>query len=124
MRRRSTMPFWVAIPVWLVARLLYRVRVLGESRIPGSGGAVVISNHLSYVDVVVLQLACPRPLRYLAFRGPGTGPLLGWIFRSGGVIEVSPDKPSLWLRKAVRALQQGELICLFPEGEISRTGQL
>ena len=68
--------------------------VLGASHLPVSGGAVVIANHLSYVDVVVLQLACPRPLRYLAFRGPGTGPLLSWIFRLAGVIEVSQERPA------------------------------
>ncbi len=118
------MPFWVAIPVWLVARLLYRVRALGASRIPRTGGAVVIANHLSYVDVVVLQLACPRPLRFLAFRGPGTGALLDWIFRTAGVIEVAPGRPSPWFRDAVAALRRGELLCVFPEGEISRTGQL
>jgi len=118
------MPLWIAIPVWLLSRLLYRVRVLGASHIPETGGAVVIANHLSYMDVVVLQLAFPRPLRYVAFRGPGTGALLSWIFRSAGAIEVSPDKPSQWLRDAVAALRRGELVCLFPEGEISRTGQL
>jgi acyl-[acyl-carrier-protein]-phospholipid O-acyltransferase/long-chain-fatty-acid--[acyl-carrier-protein] ligase len=118
------MPLWIAIPVWLLSRLLYRVRVLGASNVPKDGGAVLIANHLSYVDVVVLQLACPRPLRYVAFRGPGTGTLLGWIFRTAGVIEVSPERPSQWLRSAVRVLERGELVCLFPEGEISRTGQL
>jgi acyl-[acyl-carrier-protein]-phospholipid O-acyltransferase/long-chain-fatty-acid--[acyl-carrier-protein] ligase len=118
------MPLWIAAPVWLLSRLLYRVRVLGASHVPGSGGAVVIANHLSYVDVVVLQLACPRPLRYMAYRGPGTGRLLNWIFRRAGVIVVSPHSPSQWLRESVRALESGELVCVFPEGGISRTGQL
>jgi acyl-[acyl-carrier-protein]-phospholipid O-acyltransferase/long-chain-fatty-acid--[acyl-carrier-protein] ligase len=118
------MPFWVAVPVWLLARLLYRVRVLGARNIPRTGGAVVVANHLSYVDVVVLQLACPRPLRYMAFRGPGTGRFFGWIFRTAGVIEISASRPSQWLRDAVKALERGDLVCVFPEGEISRTGQL
>jgi acyl-[acyl-carrier-protein]-phospholipid O-acyltransferase/long-chain-fatty-acid--[acyl-carrier-protein] ligase len=118
------MPVWIAIPVWLLSRMLYRVKVLGASHVPETGGAVVIANHLSYMDVVVLQLACRRPLRFLAFRGPGTGALLGWIFRTAGVIEVSTDRPSQWLRDSVKALRDGELVCVFPEGEISRTGQL
>jgi acyl-[acyl-carrier-protein]-phospholipid O-acyltransferase/long-chain-fatty-acid--[acyl-carrier-protein] ligase len=118
------MPLWIAAPAVLLARLLYRVRVLGASHVPASGGAVVIANHLSYMDVVVLQLACPRPLRFMAYRGPGTGWLLDWIFRKAGVIALSAEKPSQWLRDAVRALEQGELVCVFPEGGISRTGQL
>jgi acyl-[acyl-carrier-protein]-phospholipid O-acyltransferase / long-chain-fatty-acid--[acyl-carrier-protein] ligase len=123
-RRGSTLPLWLAAPVALLARALYRVRVLGRSHVPARGGAVIIANHLSYMDVVALQLACPRPLRFLAFRGPGTGPLLQWIFRTAGVIEVVPGEPARWLRRGVRALQAGELICVFPEGEISRSGQL
>ena len=123
-RRRSTLPLWIAVPVGLVARLLYRVKVLGASNIPASGGALVVSNHISYVDVVVLQLACPRPIRFLAFKGQGTGWLLNWIFERAGVIPVSADKPSQWLRDSVWALRQGEVVCVFAEGEISRTGQL
>jgi acyl-[acyl-carrier-protein]-phospholipid O-acyltransferase/long-chain-fatty-acid--[acyl-carrier-protein] ligase len=124
MRRLSTLPLWIDAPVGLLARLLYRVRAIGASHVPSSGGAVVIANHLSYVDVVALQLACPRPLRFVAYRGPGTGGLLEWVFRKAGVIPVSPDPSAQWLKAAVRALAQGELVCLFPEGGISRTGQL
>jgi acyl-[acyl-carrier-protein]-phospholipid O-acyltransferase / long-chain-fatty-acid--[acyl-carrier-protein] ligase len=118
------MPLWIAVPAVLLARLLYRVRVLGVSHVPREGGAVVIVNHLSYMDVVVIQLACPRPLRFMAYSGPGTGGLLDWIFKRAGVIAVSPHKPSQWLRDAVAALGRGELVCVFPEGAISRTGQL
>ncbi len=118
------MPPWIAVPAVLFARLLYRVRVLGASHVPRDGGAVVVVNHLSYMDVVVIQLACPRPLRFMAYSGPGTGGLLDWIFRKAGVIKVSADRPSQWLRDAVAALGRGELVCVFPEGGISRTGQL
>lgn len=119
----STMPRWIDLPVSVAARLLYRVRALGVANIPSSG-AVLVSNHLSYMDVVVLQLACPRPIRFLAYQGPGTGRLLNWIFARAGVITVPPGPSTQWLRGTVKALQGGELICVFPEGGISRTGQL
>jgi len=119
----STLPRWIDFPVSVAARLLYRVRALGVANIPRTG-AVLISNHLSYVDVVALQLACPRPLRFIAFRGPGTGRLLNWIFQKAGVITVPPGASTRWLRATVKALREGELVCIFPEGGISRTGQL
>jgi acyl-[acyl-carrier-protein]-phospholipid O-acyltransferase/long-chain-fatty-acid--[acyl-carrier-protein] ligase len=117
------MPLWLDVPVGIVARMLYRVRALGVSNLPASG-AVIISNHLSYVDVVALQLACPRPLRFLAYQGPGTGRFLGWIFRRAGVIAVPPGSSTRWLKDTVKALSEGQLLCVFPEGGISRTGQL
>jgi acyl-[acyl-carrier-protein]-phospholipid O-acyltransferase/long-chain-fatty-acid--[acyl-carrier-protein] ligase len=124
MKRFSTLPLWLDVPIGLLARLLYRVRALGAEHVPDTGGAVVISNHLSYVDSVALQLACPRPLRFVAYHGPETSGLLKWIFNRAGVILVSPAPSAQWLRNTVRALRRGELVCVFPEGAISRTGQL
>jgi len=124
MRRLSTLPLWLDIPVGLLARLLYRVKVIGVSNVPASGGAVMIANHLSYVDAVVLQLACPRPLRFVAYGGPGTYRLLDWIFEKAGAIVFTSESSPQWLRSTVKALKQGELVCVFPEGGISRTGQL
>jgi acyl-[acyl-carrier-protein]-phospholipid O-acyltransferase/long-chain-fatty-acid--[acyl-carrier-protein] ligase len=124
MRWRSTLPPWIELPLGILAGLLYRVRVLGADRVPSAGGAVLCANHLSYADVVVLQMACPRPVRFLAYRGPGTGPLLARVFRVSGSIEIEPSSPLRGMREAVRALGRGELLCMFPEGEISRTGQL
>ena len=123
-RTRSTLPLWAAVPVGLVSKLLYRVQVLGSAHVPAAGGAVLVANHLSYLDVVVLQLACRRPIRFLAHRGPGTGRLLAWIFRFAGAIEVPPHRSSRWLRDSVQAMRAGELLCVFAEGEISRSGQL
>ncbi|HXQ82058.1 MAG TPA: AMP-binding protein [Opitutaceae bacterium] len=124
MKKLSTLPLWIDAPVGLLARLLYRVRAIGVPHLPQTGGAVVIANHLSYMDVVVLQLACPRPLRFVAYSGPGTSRLLDWIFAKAGAILVSSDPSAQWLRSTVRVLNQGELVCVFPEGGISRTGQL
>lgn len=124
MTRRSTMPRWIEVPAAFAARMLYRVRVLGAEHVPEKGGAVLISNHLSYIDSVVLQLACPRPIRFMAYCGPGTNWLVRVIFKLAGVIEITPRHPSQWLRSSVRALQKGEVVCVFPEGGISRTGQL
>lgn len=101
----------------------YRVKVRGRENVPGTG-ALLICNHLSYVDAVVLQIASPRPIRFVAFAGLAKSPLLRFLFRAAGVIPVAPDKAMKGIRLAVDAIKDGELVCVFPEGAISRTGQL
>jgi acyl-[acyl-carrier-protein]-phospholipid O-acyltransferase / long-chain-fatty-acid--[acyl-carrier-protein] ligase len=107
----------------LIGPIFYRVKSLGWENIP-SGGALMICNHLSYVDAVVLQIASPRPMRFIAFAGFVKSPVMRFIFRAAGVIPVTANKPMKGIRLAVEAIQQGELVCVFPEGAISRTGQL
>lgn len=103
--------------------IFYRVKARGRENIPGSG-ALIICNHLSYVDAVVLQVASPRPIRFVAFAGLAKNPTVRFLFRAAGVIPVAPDKPMKGIRLAVDAIKAGELVCVFPEGAISRTGQL
>jgi acyl-[acyl-carrier-protein]-phospholipid O-acyltransferase/long-chain-fatty-acid--[acyl-carrier-protein] ligase len=107
----------------LVGRIFYKVKVIGRDNMP-SEGALVLCNHLSYVDAVVLQIASPRPLRFVAFAGFAKSPLVRFLFRAAGVIPVNPNKPLKGIRLAWDALKAGELVCVFPEGAISRTGQL
>ena len=107
----------------LVGPIFYRVKALGWENIP-QGGALMICNHLSYVDAVVLQIASPRPMRFVAFAGFVKSPFMRFVFRAAGVSPVTANKPMKGIRLAVEAIQQGELVCVFPEGAISRTGQL
>ncbi|MBA4138182.1 MAG: hypothetical protein C0518_12770, partial [Opitutus sp.] len=103
--------------------IFYRVKSRGRANLPSSG-ALIICNHLSYVDAVVLQIASPRPIRFVAFAGLAKNPTVRFLFRAAGVIPVAPDKPTKGIRLAVDAIKSGELVCVFPEGAISRTGQL
>ncbi len=107
----------------LIGPIFYRVKSRGWENIP-TGGALMICNHLSYVDAVVLQIASPRPIRFIAFAGFAKSPFLRFIFRAAGVIPVAPNKPMKGIRLAWDAIKAGELVCVFPEGAISRTGQL
>ncbi|GAB1489047.1 hypothetical protein MASR2M8_14990 [Opitutaceae bacterium] len=121
---RSTLPWWLERIAYVIARLLYRVRTRGWELIP-AGGALVLANHLSYVDMVVLQMACPRPLRFVGYEGfLKVHPLYRWLYRISRTIPVSSTNALETTRRVVKALQEGELVCIFPEGSISRTGQL
>ncbi len=117
-------PHWIAWPVTIMARMLYRVRSRGAERIP-EGGALLLANHMSYADVFALQLACPRPIRFVGHEGLMRG---HWFFRLAfkltGTIPVSPANALETMRRVTTALKAGELVLLFPEGAISRTGQL
>ncbi|HTQ31179.1 MAG TPA: AMP-binding protein [Opitutaceae bacterium] len=123
--RRSVLPRLLEWPAALFARLLYRVRVLNAERMPSSGGVLLLANHLSYVDAVVLQMACPRPIRFVGHDGIARANFLfRWLFRLTGTISISPRNALESTRRVVQALQAGDAVCLFPEGGISRTGEL
>lgn len=124
MRRLSYVPWPLEVVVRGICRLLYRVRVTGQADFPRKGGVLLIANHLSYVDVVALQLAAPRPLRFIGYRSREGNWFFDWVFRLAGVIAISSDRPAEAIKLAIRALQRGEVVAVFPEGMISRTGQL
>lgn len=122
--RRSHVPWLIEKILVAVARCLYAVRSRGAEHLP-EGGALLLSNHLSYVDVVALQLACPRPIRFVGHEAfAAQHPIFKLVYRLSGTIPVSRENALGTTRRVIAALERGELVCLFPEGAISRTGQL
>lgn len=122
--RAQYAPWLVAAPLRLLVRVLYRIKILGASRLP-EGGALLLANHLSYVDVIVLQVACPRAIRFVGHESlPRTSWLFRLVFRLSGTIPVSSENALGTTRRVVDCLKKGEYVLLFPEGAISRTGQL
>ena len=122
--RRSHLPFFIEFIASTIARLLYRVRTSGAENLPTSGGVLIIANHISYVDVVVLQLACPRPIRFVGYQGLRRNGFFNWVFEISGSIAISPEAPRQGMKAAIAALKAGEVVCVCPEGHISRTGPL
>ena len=114
--------------VWLMSHTAYRVRVYGRENIPDTGGALLVSNHISWLDGIMILLASSRPIRMLAYADYVENPWLNWLARIFGVIpikaEAGPKEIMRSLRAARQAVENGELVCIFAEGQISRTGQL
>jgi acyl-[acyl-carrier-protein]-phospholipid O-acyltransferase/long-chain-fatty-acid--[acyl-carrier-protein] ligase len=122
--KRSTLPWLLEITAASIARCLYRVKSAGQENLP-TGGALIAANHLSYVDVVALQLACPRPLRFVGYRGLlEVNWFYRWLFKMSGAIPIAKEDALGSTRAVVRHLEAGEYVVIFVEGEISRTGQL
>jgi len=112
------------LAIGLVGRTFYRVTPVGLDAMPETGGVLLLPNHISYVDAVILQLACPRPIRFLVYDQIYQHGLLRWGLRLLGAIPISPKKARTGIETAVNALAKGEVVCLFPEGALTRTATL
>jgi 1-acyl-sn-glycerol-3-phosphate acyltransferase len=113
----------------LLVHTVYRLEKSGLEHIPESGPAVLICNHVSYVDALVIAAACPRPVRFVMDHQIFKIPVLSFIFRTGRAIPIAParEDPDALERgydQIARALDEGDLIGIFPEGKITYDGQL
>ena len=107
-----------------LARLRYSVRTLGMEHLPKAGGALIVCNHVSYIDTIILSLASPRPIRFLSHESFFKAPVLGSILRIFGAIPVASGRAKDGLRRASDCIRAGELVCIYPEGQLTRTGCL
>ncbi|MDB4353929.1 MFS transporter [Akkermansiaceae bacterium] len=105
-------------------KFFYRIRTQGEMNIPEKGGVLMVANHLSYIDGIVLSLACPRSIRFLMFDTCFDKKIIGKFARLFDMVPVSPTKAKDAIRVAKEALKEGDVVCIFPEGQLSRSGGL
>ncbi len=114
---------------FLVTRCVYRFRVRGDEHIPTQGAAIIVANHVSFIDAVVLMAASPRPIRFVMDHRIFQVPVLGWLFRLGKAIPIAAQQEAPAIYAAAfetvdRVLAEGDLVGLFPEGGITRNGEL
>jgi 1-acyl-sn-glycerol-3-phosphate acyltransferase len=114
---------------FLLTHFVYRFKVNGDQHIPTTGAAILVCNHVSFVDAVLINAASPRPIRFIMDHRIFAIPVLGTLFRWVKAIPIAPQRedPAAYERafaQARQVLDEGDLLCIFPEGAITRDGSL
>ncbi|MDH5824896.1 MFS transporter [Luteimonas sp. RD2P54] len=122
--------FLMRLLSWMLVRALYRLRVHGvEAHVPDEGPGLIVCNHVSYMDALILAASIPRPVRFVMYHRIFRIPVLRWIFRTARAIPIAPERedPAL-MRRAFeeidRTLLEGELVAIFPEGRLTADGTI
>ncbi len=121
LRRWSDFVFWVA---FLVFTFLYSVRVIGRRNLPWKGPVLLVSNHQSMLDPVVIGMASRRYLRYLARDSLFRNRYFSMLIRSVGAVPIDRDFGKAGLQKTLELLEAGWAVLVFPEGERTRDGEI
>jgi hypothetical protein len=121
--------FLMRFLAWLLVHSVYRVDKQGLEQLPQQGACVIVCNHVSFVDAVVIAACVPRPVRFVMDHRIYAMPVLHFIFRTMRAIPIAPAREDAALKErafaeAADALAAGEIVCIFPEGRITDTGEL
>jgi acyl-[acyl-carrier-protein]-phospholipid O-acyltransferase/long-chain-fatty-acid--[acyl-carrier-protein] ligase len=118
---------FVRFLLWLLTHTIYRIKVVGRENFPLKGPALLVCNHVAYVDPFLLSAAVPRSIRFFMWRKIYDWKGLNWFFRMMNMIPISPsDGPKKFaasMEEARQALREGHVVCIFAEGAITRVAQ-
>ena len=114
---------------WMLSHFAYRFKIRGDENIPTLGAAILVCNHVTFVDAVLLMAASPRPIRFVMDHRIFRVPVLGALFRLAKAIPIAPrtEDPAVYeaaFAAAAQVLREGDLLAVFPEGGITRDGTL
>lgn len=114
---------------WVITHFVYRFKVRGYENIPSQGAAVLVCNHVSFVDAILLMAASPRPIHFVMDHRIFQTPVLGWLFKLAKAIPIASHRedPATYeaaFARASEVLREGDLLAIFPEGGITFDGQL
>lgn len=121
--------FLMRFLVWLLIHTVHRVRGIDIHRIPTTGAAVLVCNHVSYLDALVIAACSPRPIRFVMDHHIFSIPIFSWIFKVCKAIPVASSKDGQWVMEQAfvdiaKAFNDGDLVCIFSEGQLTRHGEL
>ena len=121
---RLLTPHFVRILLKIFMRFFYRLKIIGETNLPEKGGALLLANHVTWIDGLLIGAASPRDVRFVAYDGFFKQRIIGWGLRLFGVVPISSKSARQAIKTTADAVNDGALVCLFPEGTLSRTGFL
>ena len=121
--------FLMRFVAWILINTVHRVKGINVDRIPAEGPAVLVCNHVSYMDAIVIMAYSPRPIRFVMDHGIFKITFLSWVFRTAKAIPIASAKDNPWLMEKsfvdiAQALHEGDLVCIFPEGKLTRDGEI
>jgi 1-acyl-sn-glycerol-3-phosphate acyltransferase len=121
--------FLMRFLVWIMVNVVYRLRVRGLENIPDKGPAVVVCNHVSFMDALVVIGCCRRPIRFVMDHQIFKIPVLSFVFRTAGAIPIAParEEPEILeqaYNRVAAYLEEGEVVGIFPEGQLTKDGEI
>lgn len=121
--------FFLRLVGWVLIHSIYRIKKEDLHHIPEEGPALLVCNHVSFVDPVIIQAVGPRPIRFVMHYGFYNLPIVHWIFRGLRSIPIAskredPEVLKQAMESVAQSLDEGHLVCVFPEGGITRTGEI
>jgi len=121
--------FALRFVVWMLSHTLYRVRHHNLEHIPKEGAAIIVCNHVSFVDALLIAGACPRPIRFVMDHNIFKNPMIGWFFKLVKAIPIAPKhQDEIIYHKAFSdisdALKDDQMVCIFPEGKLTKDGKM
>ena len=122
--------FFMRFLAWIYIRLMYRIDIHGvEKHVPDQGPALLVCNHVSYMDALILSSAVPRPIRFVMYYKIFNTPFASWAFKAARAIPIAGRHEDAELMERAfaevdLALADGELVCIFPEGHLTKDGEI
>jgi 1-acyl-sn-glycerol-3-phosphate acyltransferase len=121
--------FLLRFVVWIMSCTMYRLKLVGDERVPQTGAAVLVCNHVSFVDFMIVAGSVRRPIRFVMDHRIAATPGLSLVFKAGKTIPIAPAHEDKALMDAAfdriaAELSDGEIVCIFPEGKLTKSGEM
>ncbi|HKU41553.1 MAG TPA: 1-acyl-sn-glycerol-3-phosphate acyltransferase, partial [Polyangiales bacterium] len=121
--------FLLRFIAWILSRMLYRLELHGHERVPETGPAVLVCNHVSFVDFLMIAGSIRRPVRFVMDHRIAATPVVSLLFKQGKTIPIAPEREDKALlerafERIAAELREGEIVCIFPEGKLTKDGAM